>query len=172
MAQIYIALLKFDFFFFLAFTVQFLVVVTHTGTAEKALTIAAIPITIVLLFLAAFITRRESTAGQSCVILVYFAAMAYFIFKLVRMYDSRKSADYDSAKHSLTTFAVLTIMLLVVTIVTASMCMANFNQGLEPHLMPKKGPTATDLDPLKYNGGYPANSPHTLEPLSARMTID
>jgi len=62
--QIYIALLKFDFFFFLAFTVQFLVVVTNTTDLEFYLTIAAIPITIILLLLAGFWTRKENYLGM------------------------------------------------------------------------------------------------------------
>ena len=63
-SKIYIAVLKFDFFFFLAFTVQFIVVVINTTDLEFYLTIAAIPITIVLLLLAGFWTRKESVVGM------------------------------------------------------------------------------------------------------------
>jgi hypothetical protein len=65
--QIYIALLKFDFFFFLGFTVQFVVIV-QTHQSEFALTIAAMPVTIFILLMAAHFTRRESLAGMIVVI--------------------------------------------------------------------------------------------------------
>lgn len=47
---------------------QFVVIVTDTGNPEFALTIAAIPVTILILVMAAFWTRRENTAGMIVVI--------------------------------------------------------------------------------------------------------
>ncbi|KAF2246659.1 hypothetical protein BU26DRAFT_50855 [Trematosphaeria pertusa] len=167
--QIYIALLKFDFFFFLAFTVQFLVVVENTSTVELALTAAALVITFVLLFLAAFWVRRESVPGMILVIIVYFIALAYFLFKLVRMYaaDAQRLEDYKPARKSLTSFAVLTILLLLVTIVTACMCTHNFNKGLKPHVNSKSVRQGDDKT------GYSNEMPSLSGPTpTTRMEID
>lgn len=62
--------------------------------------------------------------------------LAYFIFKLVRMYDSTaaRQADYEPARTTLTTFAAITIVFLLITIVIAFVCTSNFKKGLAPHV--------------------------------------
>ncbi len=174
--QIYIALLKFDFFFFVGFTVQFLVIV-HGQEYEFILTIIALFISVFLLFVAAYIVRRESYFGHAIIIFLYFAGMAYFIFKLIRMYDSPPAImdQYLPARHSLTTFAVLTILLLIVTIGTAIMCMMNFNKGLKPHVNGRKPNGVGEMDAkyANYNvNEYAGPGQHPLGSVPSRMTID
>jgi hypothetical protein len=165
--QIYIALLKFDFFFFLGFTVQFVVIVTGLADAEFGLTIAAIPVTIIILLMAAFWTRRENKFGMIIIIFFYFAGLAYFIFKLARMYQPGHEKNYLPVRKNLTSFAVITIILIILTIINASVCVANFNKGLKPHVMKRKIggedekiENMTELPDLKHG------------PVPSRMTID
>jgi uncharacterized membrane protein len=118
--------------------VQFVVIVTDKADIEFSLTLAAIPVTILILVCAAIFVRRESSIGMIIIILLYFAAMAYFLFKLVRMYQPETYKDYLPARRSLTFFAVITIALIIMTIINACMCMHNFHKGLKPHINKRK----------------------------------
>jgi len=169
--QIYIALLKFDFFFFLGFTVQFVVIV-KTHKSEFGLTLAAIPLTIALLILAAYWVRNENLVGMIIVIILYFGAMAYFIFKLVRMYEPGHRDAYLAARKELTTFAVLTLILIIMTIINACMCANNFKRGLRPYVTSRK----FESDDEKRNR-YPYTTEMTggrskANPPPARIEID
>lgn len=128
---IYLTLLKFDFFFFLGFTVQFVVVVLKHDDVEFALTIVVIPLTIIALYLATVFVRRETILGMVGMIIIYLAGMAYFIFKLVRIYQPSQMYKYMSVRKTLTVFAVLTVIFLVATIIMAVICTINFGKGLK-----------------------------------------
>jgi hypothetical protein len=145
------------------------VIVSNLQEAEKWVTVAAIPVTIVILFMAAFWTRRENRVGMIITIVCFLGGLAWFIFKLARMYQPAKAQDYIAVRKNLTSFAVITILLILITIANACVCMKNFNKGLKPHVMKRKiggeeekGENMTELPNLKHGQG----------PVSNRMTID
>lgn len=165
--QIFVALLKFDFFFFLGFTIQFLVIVLSTDDIEFQLTIVVIPLTIIFLLTAAWATRREITWLMTIVVVVFHGSMAYFLFKLVRMYtDKSRETEYVPARRSLTSFAAITLVLIVVTIINAIMCMMNFNKGLKPHITRRKFQNEEEKHTMA------EMSPHIAQTAPSRMTID
>ena len=73
------------------------------------------------------------------------------------VHDPRAS-DYTPAKHSLTTFAILTILLLFATLFYAIVCSFNFKKGLRPHVDRKRrrARTGSDMDKL-YGNEMPLN---------------
>ncbi|ODQ54386.1 hypothetical protein SAICODRAFT_77792, partial [Saitoella complicata NRRL Y-17804] len=129
--QIFVCLLQFDFFFFLGFTMQLLVLnVPGVHDYELYVTVAALPITFVFLLCVVWFTKREFHAGILLFDVGLFAACAYFIFKLYRIYDEGTKASYSHDRISLTTFAVISVVLMVITFVNSIICEVNFGKGL------------------------------------------
>ena len=111
--QIFVCLLKFDFFFciipwhefkltaVLGYEVQSLVIIISITDVEFGLTIAALPITIAILLFCGWSVRHESVAGMTATIVCFFGGLAYFLFKVLFRIGSRSfSADSDVSAFS------------------------------------------------------------------------
>ena len=93
--------------------------------------------------------------------------MAYFLFKLVRMYQhTDRARRYLPARKTLTSFAVITIVLIVLTIINAIVCASNFRHGLKPYIANRK----VESEDEKPNMMEMPNLSHG--PVPSRMTID
>ena len=88
------------------------------------------------------------------------------------MYEKGREEDYLPARRSLTTFAVLTIIVIVLTIINAVMCFLNFDHGLIPYVTHRKVESDEEKPGM---GGMQMEMPHlnyTSAPQTSRMTID
>ncbi|KAJ7063247.1 hypothetical protein C8F01DRAFT_1209588 [Mycena amicta] len=152
--QIMLCLLKFDFFFFVAVTMQLLIVVLARNTAEFGVTIAAIPIVLALLALAAMAVQREIKWLMSISLIMMLAALSYF-FKLVRIYEPSTRDLYSTTRASLTIFTIVAFLLLFATFAVGLRCFADFNRGLVT---------------AKVNGGSKSYTPVAMEIFGGNVT--
>ncbi|KAI8989250.1 hypothetical protein BDB01DRAFT_718739, partial [Pilobolus umbonatus] len=102
--QIFLTILKLDLFFFLGFSIQFLALVLKRGDAEFALTIVALPFTVVILVLAVYAVHHESKYLFLSFFIGLGAGVSYFIFKICRMYDANEAYKYEYVRYVLTFF--------------------------------------------------------------------
>jgi uncharacterized membrane protein YciS (DUF1049 family) len=111
------------------------------------------------------------------------------------MYSTEREHNYLAARKELTTFAVLTIILILMTIINCIWCAFNYNKGLRPYVARRKvqseeekissgvGPGstyasyATEMHPAGGYGGYgmqgaAVGKMPAPRPMPARMEID
>jgi len=129
--QIMICLLKFDFFFFTGVTMQLLIIVLQSSSAEFGVTIAAIPVVLVLLILCGLAVQREIKSVMTVSLAMMLAAQSYFIFKLVRFYSPKTRSLYDTTRATLTVFTIVAFLLLLSTFAVGLRCFADFDRGLQ-----------------------------------------
>lgn len=129
--QIMICLLKFDFFFFSGVTMQLLIVVLQRNSAEYGVTIAAIPVVLILLILCGLAVQREVKWIMSISLVMMLAASSYFLYKLVRFYEPSSQAQYQTTRATLTVFTIVAFILLIGTFAVGLRCFADFDRGLQ-----------------------------------------
>ncbi|KAF8959070.1 hypothetical protein BDZ97DRAFT_1667689 [Flammula alnicola] len=169
--QIMICLLKFDFFFFSGVTMQLLIVVLQRNSAEFGITIAAIPIVLILLILCGLAVQREIKSVMTISLVMMLAALSY-LYKLVRMYQPASSAQYLTTRATLTTFTIVAFILLLATFAVGVRCFSDFDRGLESskvHSIPATRPSASTFNSSVNMSQKPGT---TGVPLGPRISIE
>jgi hypothetical protein len=133
--QLFIMVLKFDLFYFIGFTLQFIVLVLDKKDLEYGLTIIAIPFTFVILFICLKAVTKEKVWLTVISIIGMGLGLFYFLFKLYRiLLDKETKYKYESIKIFLTIFDCLSICMLILSILLISKCWANYGSGLKKYL--------------------------------------
>ncbi|KAK7967957.1 uncharacterized protein PG986_002234 [Apiospora aurea] len=129
--QVYMALIKFNFFFLVGFLVQTVALVPdRKHDPEFPLTIAGIFVAFAAMCLAIYCATFEKKTGTVAVIVAYMGAVAYLSYQL--------SVLYSTANYPLITFNALALAMIVCNIVMAMVCMASFGKGLSTYTRPQK----------------------------------
>lgn len=181
--QIYLTLIKFDFFFFLGFLVQVVVLIRSPRTdPELGLSVAGIFVALAVMCLAIYFAMTENKVGTMAIIVrispspphghllvpwlcwladlnipkqvAYFGAVVYLSYKL--------SILYNESNYLLIVFDVLTLAMMLCTIIMALICMASFDQGLRSYTMPQKKAPDEDIylhHRYTQSYAYPPQSP-------------
>jgi hypothetical protein len=128
--QIMLCFLKFDFFFVTGVTMQLLIIVIQTNSAEFGITIAAIPIVLGLLILCGLAVQREIKSVMTVSLILMLSALSYFIYKLVRFYSPDSRDQYITTRATLTAFTSIALILLLASFAVGIRCFADFDRGL------------------------------------------
>ncbi|KAF8575547.1 hypothetical protein K439DRAFT_1655439 [Ramaria rubella] len=128
--QVMICLLKFDFFCFVGLTMQLLILVIDPTSPEFALTIAAIPVVLILLVTCGIALKREIKWLMTISLILMAAALSYFIFKFVRYYSPQTEGQYASTRVTLSVFTIVSFLLVFTSFAIGLRCFADFDKGL------------------------------------------
>jgi len=173
--QVMICLMKFDFFAFVGLTMQLLILVIDPSSPEFGVTIAAIPIVLILLITCGIALKREIKWLMTISLMLMAAALSYFIFKFVRYFSPQTAGQYESTRITLSVFTVVAFLLVFTSFAIGLRCFADFDKGLRH---PK---TNDSLTPRRSKYGSPVGTPGMSERtgsyiggagLAPRMSID
>ncbi|KZT74846.1 hypothetical protein DAEQUDRAFT_659292 [Daedalea quercina L-15889] len=128
--QIFLCLVKFDLFFWVGFSVQFIWLVLSSHNAEYYLTILALPLSILVLIDGHVAARHENKWMMYTFMLGCGGALVYFMYKLIKVLRLRETSTFVDVWQTLTTFSVLATLLLITTFVFTCIVMNNFGRGL------------------------------------------
>ncbi|KAJ5490079.1 hypothetical protein N7453_010904 [Penicillium expansum] len=145
--QVYIALLKFDFFFVFGSQLQILLVVSQAQDFDFIVNASVIPVTIMTLVLSAQFCKREKTKSLLLMMFFMLLIIGFLVLIILRIHSPSDNTDFSSFRVSLTLFAGVSALLMIITVVSSVMCILNFNKGLKAHVyQPKKRKSSVSLE--------------------------
>jgi len=132
--QIYECLVKFDVFFWVGFSVQFIFLVLVDHNWEYYITCAALPLSLFLLVEGHLAARHESKMMMYTFMTGCVGAMVYFVYKLQKVIRHKDDPEFFPVWKTLTVFSVIAIILLIATSIFSLILLQNFGRGLKNSL--------------------------------------
>ncbi|QRW16166.1 Golgi apparatus membrane protein [Rhizoctonia solani] len=171
--QIMICLLKFDFFCFVALTMQLLIVVLSKSSAEFGLTVAAIPVVLILLIACGIAVQREIKWLMTGSLVLMLGAQAYFLYKFSRLFIGKTREQYVSTRATLATVSIIAFVMIFASFAVGLRCFADFDKGLKKSKVQaveqqNRRPGKGAFSPL-HTPGLDQRGSYMLEP---RMSIE
>ncbi|KAJ2786299.1 hypothetical protein GGI15_001636 [Coemansia interrupta] len=134
-----VLLLKMDFFVFVGFAVTYIILILKTTDPEFGITVAFVPLTLLVLLLAFWALRRESVFMMWVFIFLLCGSTAYFVFKCARMYDPKQEAKFLEQRPMMTYYTIVSLVVIAATLQQAVTCLANFGYGLKERVEITRG---------------------------------
>lgn len=73
--------------------------------------------------------------------------IGFLVLIILRIHSPSDNTDFSSFRVSLTLFAGVSALLMIITVVSSVMCILNFNKGLKAHVyQPKKRKSSVSLE--------------------------
>ncbi|KAI9376527.1 hypothetical protein BJX61DRAFT_530822 [Aspergillus egyptiacus] len=170
--EIYIVLLKVDFYFIVGFILQYNLINVHFDEPEYSLTMALIPVTLIVMLSGLYFVRSERKIPTICITICYLGMIAYLLSRIIVLCGTGRRAN-TAGKDMMLLFAFTALVLTTLTVLSVIRCIFNFDHGLKNVLKPKKMPSSLS----SARGSYLVR-PVPQEPRSpvhssySRMSID
>ncbi|KAG6911766.1 hypothetical protein DXG01_000012 [Tephrocybe rancida] len=139
--QVYECLVKFDVFFWVGFSVQFIWLVLQKNDWEYYVTCAALPLSVILLVEGHLAARHENKWMMATFMSGCIGAMIYFIYKLIKVLILKENSQFHFVWKTLTVFSIIAIILLFLTMALSVIVLRSFGRGLKDALERKSNPT-------------------------------
>ncbi|KAK8865748.1 hypothetical protein IAR55_000895 [Kwoniella newhampshirensis] len=136
--QVFECLCYFSAFFCAGFGIQFIWLVLNPDDVEYIVTWVAFPLLLIFLVIGRFAAKHENRYFMATFLVGLFVGCAYFIYKLVRIWQ-QDDTTYSNISKSLTTFDALSLISLAACAIWGALVWRNFGKGLKSALLSKPG---------------------------------